>query len=253
MMPFKKNNNQNLTDFGFRKVLAADKDPLVKEVFDSVASKYDIMNDIMSIGIHRIWKNSLINMLTPNKYMKLVDVGGGTGDIGSRFLEQGGMNVTVVDINAKMLHIGKMKSTTNKTFDQINWVNASAEKLPLPPSYADAYTIAFCIRNVTNIETVLTEAKRVLKPGGRFLCLEFSQVENQLLKKFYDAYSFSLIPWLGDVIASDKKSYKYLAESIRQFPNQQNFAKIIQASGLDLVTYRNLSGGIATIHSAWKI
>ena len=185
--------------------------------------------------------------------MTLVDVGGGTGDIASRFLKKGGKSVTVVDINEKMILNGKNKDHLNKYSGQINWINGDAEKLPLANSCADAYTTAFCIRNVTEIKLMLEEAYRVLKPGGHFLCLEFSKVSIPILKAIYNTYSFSMIPLWGSIIAKDKHSYQYLAESIQRFPNQTNFCKLIQKSGLEEVSYQNLSGGIVSIHSAWRI
>jgi len=225
----------------------------VREVFDSVASKYDLMNDLMSLGIHRVWKNTMLDMLRPQTGMSLVDVGGGTGDIAFRFLDRGGDSVNVVDINKDMLTQGRKRSIDQGRLDGLSWINGDAEKLPLEDSSADAYTTAFCIRNVTHIERALEEARRVLKPGGRFMCLEFSHVTLPMLEQAYDLYSFKVLPWLGEMVADDRASYQYLAESIRQFPDQDRFASMIKEAGLDQVSCHNLSGGIAAIHSAWRI
>ncbi len=244
-----KTPEQPTTHFGFRDVPEAEKESLVREVFDSVASRYDLMNDLMSLGVHRLWKNAMIDWLRPRADMTLVDVGGGTGDIAFKFLEHGGGPVTVVDINAEMLERGRDRGI----LDGITWVNGDAEKLPIDDMSADAFTIAFCIRNVTHIENALAEARRVLKPGGRFLCLEFSHVTAPMLAKLYDTYSFNVLPVLGARVAGDREAYQYLAESIRRFPDQQTFADMIAGAGLASVKVRNLSGGIAALHSAWRV
>jgi len=241
------------THFGYREVPEGDKASLVRDVFDSVAPRYDLMNDLMSLGIHRLWKEALMDWLRPQPGMSLVDVGGGTGDIAFRFLEKGGGPVTVVDINAEMLAQGRDRALDRGILEGITWINGNAENLPLEDMSQDAYTTAFCIRNVTHIETALAEARRVLKPGGRFLCLEFSQVTVPALRKLYDAYSFNVLPALGERVAGDRDAYQYLAESIRRFPDQDTFAAMIGNAGLAQVKVRNLSGGIAALHSAWRI
>ena len=241
------------THFGFRDVPEAEKESLVREVFDSVADRYDLMNDLMSLGIHRLWKNALIDWLRPQAGMTLVDVGGGTGDIAFRFLERGGGPVTVVDINKEMLARGRDRALDKGILDGITWINGDAEKLPLDDMSADAFTIAFCIRNVTHIEKALGEARRVLKPGGRFICLEFSHVRAPMLAKLYDTYSFNVLPFMGAKVAGDREAYQYLAESIRKFPDQETFAGMIADAGLGNVQVRDLSGGIAAMHSAWRV
>ncbi len=241
------------THFGFRDVETSEKSSLVKGVFDSVAPSYDLMNDLMSGGIHRLWKNTLIQRLNPQASMKLLDVGGGTGDIAFRFLEQGGNDVVIADINEEMLKVGRDRALDRAIIDGPLWVRGNAEQLPFEDSSMDAYVTAFCLRNVTHLDKALKEARRLLKPGGHFLCLEFSQVVLPTLAKLYDTYSFNVLPWIGQVVAKDRDSYKYLAESIRRFPPPDDFAAMISEAGLDQVSYQNLSGGIAAIHSAWRI
>lgn len=248
-----KTAKNDTTHFGYRNVRADQKSSLVREVFDSVASNYDLMNDLMSLGIHRLWKNAVIDWLRPCSGMTLVDVGGGTGDLAFKFLERGGTNVYLVDINKEMLAQGRNRALDQGLLDNIEWIHGDAENLPLENMSVDAYTTAFCIRNVTRIDQALAEARRVLKPGGRFLCLEFSHVSSPLIRRIYDTYSFSILPALGERIANDRNAYQYLAESIRKFPNQSQFAQLICNAGLEQVSYRNLSGGIAAIHSAWRI
>ncbi len=248
-----KPHEPGTTHFGFRDVPEAEKESLVREVFDSVAGRYDLMNDLMSLGIHRLWKDALIDWLRPRPGMTLVDVGGGTGDIASRFLERGGGPVTVVDINKEMLARGRDRALDKGILDGITWINGDAEKLPLDDMSADAFTIAFCIRNVTHIDKALSEARRVLKPGGRFICLEFSHVRAPLLAKLYDSYSFNVLPFMGAKVAGDREAYQYLAESIRKFPDQETFAQMIADAGLGNVQVRDLSGGIAAMHSAWRV
>ncbi len=244
---------EKTTHFGFATVDARDKASMVKGVFDNVASRYDLMNDLMSMGVHRLWKSTFIDRLGPRADMKLIDVGGGTGDIAFKFLERGGGDVSVCDINDEMLDVGRDRAIDRGVLQGIDWINGDAEELPVPDGVFDAYTTAFCIRNVTHIENALSEARRVLKPGGHFLCLEFSHVALPMLEKIYDTYSFSVLPWLGRVVADDEDSYRYLAESIRRFPDQDAFAGMITEAGLEQVSYQNLSGGIATIHSAWRV
>jgi demethylmenaquinone methyltransferase/2-methoxy-6-polyprenyl-1,4-benzoquinol methylase len=240
------------THFGFRTVREAEKASLVGAVFDSVAGRYDLMNDLMSGGVHRWWKSAMIDWLNPRPGMRLLDVGGGTGDIALRFRERGGGPVTVLDINREMLAVGRDRAIDRGALDGLQWVCGDAERLPIADASVDAYTIAFAIRNVTRIDAALREARRVLRPGGRFLCLEFSRVGLPLLDRLYDTYSFRVLPVLGRVVARDADAYRYLAESIRRFPEQQSFARMIRGAGLDLVTWRNLSGGIVALHSAWR-
>jgi len=239
-------------DFGFRRVAAGAKAGLVREVFDSVADRYDLMNDLMSGGIHRLWKTAMIDWLRPRPGMELLDVGGGTGDIAFRFLDAGGGPVIVADINREMLKVGRDRAEDAGRGSGLSWLCADAESLPVADASVDAYTIAFCIRNVTRIDRVLAEARRVLKPGGRFLCLEFSRVALPLLDRVYDEYSFRVLPAIGRVVTGNADAYRYLAESIRRFPPQDRFARMIGDAGLDMVKYRNLSGGIAALHSAWR-
>ena len=261
MLPFmykthKPNTSRNpntTTHFGYQNVPVDKKTSLVREVFDTVAPQYDLMNDLMSIGVHRLWKRSIINWLAPRQDMALLDVGGGTGDIALRFLESGGGNVTVVDINKEMLKAGREKAFEKGFSSDIHWLQGNAEGLPIKDAQFDAYATAFCTRNVTHIDRMLVDAHRVLKPGGRFMCLEFSHVILPVLEKLYDAYSFRVLPALGEIVAGDRDAYQYLAESIRKFPNQGTFTEMITAAGLEQVKVRNLSGGIAAIHSAWRI
>lgn len=240
------------THFGFRTVDTDDKTDLVKGVFDSVARRYDLMNDLMSGGIHRLWKKVMIDRLNPRPQMRVLDVGGGTGDIAFRILDRAAASVAVVDINEEMLAVGRDRALELGRLADIDWICGNAEKLPFADASMDAYTIAFCIRNVTHIPEALNEARRVLKPGGHFLCLEFSRVAIPALDRLYDAYSFRVLPALGQAVTGDGDAYRYLAESIRRFPSQEAFARMIGEAGLDLRKYRNLSGGIAALHSAWR-
>lgn len=242
----------NTTHFGFKTVREGDKVDMVRGVFDSVAPKYDLMNDLMSLGIHRAWKNRLMDKLRPHAGQKLLDVGGGTGDIAFKYMERGGEDVTVYDINDEMLAVGRDRAIDKGLLTGIEWMQGNAEKLPFADATFDAYTIAFCIRNVTHIDKALAEARRVLKPGGHFLCLEFSKVVQPGLNKIYDTYSFSILPKLGELFANDRDSYQYLAESIRRFPDQETFKSMITDAGFGQVSYENLTGGISCIHSAWR-
>lgn len=243
-------------DFGFEDVPVAQKQARVREVFDGVAENYDLMNDLMSLGIHRIWKSTLLDMAAPGsgRDKVLVDVAGGTGDIASGFLERGGAAAYVCDINHEMLKAGA-KRDEESLFDErsLHWICGNGENLPLPDKIADVYTIAFGIRNVTHRDKALTEARRVLKPGGRFLCLEFSMPDLPGADTLYDAWSFRVLPWLGKVVAGDADSYRYLAESIRKFPGPEDFAEQIAAAGLGQVKTQALTGGIATLYSAWRL
>ena len=241
------------THFGFKTVAEQEKASLVKAVFDSVAPSYDLMNDLMSLGIHRLWKDSFIDAVKPRAGEHLLDVAGGTGDIAFRFLKRGGSQVTVCDINAEMLKVGRERAIDKGFLQGLDWVVGDAEALPVPDTSVDAYTIAFGLRNVTHIDQALREARRVLKPGGRFFCLEFSRVVLPVFDKIYDTYSFSVLPWLGAKVAGDPAAYQYLAESIRRFPAQKELVAMMEEAGLEQARYRNLSGGIAAIHSAWRL
>jgi demethylmenaquinone methyltransferase/2-methoxy-6-polyprenyl-1,4-benzoquinol methylase len=243
--------------FGFRTVAAADKQALVDDVFDSVARRYDLMNDLMSGGLHRLWKHAMVSVLNPPRKGRpwaLVDVAGGTGDVAFRVAERsrGHADITVADINESMLAVGRERAE-KRGFGSIVFREANAEALPFPAGSFDAYTIAFGIRNVPRIEAALAEAYRVLKRGGRFLCLEFSEVDVPMLDRLYEAYSFRAIPVLGRVVAGDADSYRYLVESIRTFPNQARFAEMVKDAGFDRVACRNFSGGIAALHTGWKL
>ncbi len=241
------------THFGFRAVPEVDKASLVRGVFDSVAPRYDLMNDLMSWGVHRLWKAALLDALKPRPGMRLLDVGGGTGDIAFRFLGRGGGQAFVCDVNTQMLGAGRDRAIDDNILDGVTWLCGDAERLPVADGSVDAYTIAFCIRNVTRIPAALAEARRVLAPGGRFLCLEFGQVVGPVLERLYDLYSFQVLPVLGELVTGDREAYQYLVESIRRFPPQDAFAAMIEGAGLERASYRNLSGGIAAIHSAWRI
>ncbi|OIR09029.1 ubiquinone/menaquinone biosynthesis C-methyltransferase UbiE [mine drainage metagenome] len=246
-------SDSGTTHFGFRTVREEEKASLVRDVFDGVASRYDLMNDLMSAGIHRLWKSAMIDWLHPRPGMTLLDVGGGTGDIAFRFRAKGGGAVTVCDINKEMLSVGRDRAVDRNILAGIDWVCGDAEHLPFPDRSVDAYTIAFCLRNVTHIDLALAEARRVLKPGGRFLCLEFSKVVVPVLDKLYDEYSFRILPHIGKLVAGNREAYQYLVESIRQFPPQEALAQRMRDVGFEQVKYRNLSGGIAAIHSGWRL
>ncbi len=245
------------TAFGFRKVEAGEKQGLVNDVFHRVARRYDLMNDLMSGGLHRLWKNGMVAWLSPSKRpgYNVLDVAGGTGDIAFRIVEASGGNadVTVLDINGSMLSVGRERAEKGGLLGNLTFVEANAEELPFGACSFDAYTIAFGIRNVPRIEKALKEANRVLRPGGRFLCLEFSDLDMPFLDRAYEAWSFHMIPRIGEVVTGDGEPYRYLVESIRRFPNQENFATMIRQAGFSRVTWRDYSGGIAALHSGWKI
>jgi demethylmenaquinone methyltransferase/2-methoxy-6-polyprenyl-1,4-benzoquinol methylase len=245
------------TSYGFREVAEGEKQVLVNEVFHKVAKRYDIMNDVMSAGLHRIWKDAMIAALNPRKdpAYKVLDVAGGTGDIAFRIVEASGQlaHATVLDINGSMLGVGAERAEKKGLSDNLTFVEANAEELPFEDNSFDAYTIAFGIRNVPRIDVALSEAYRVLKRGGRLLVLEFSEVEMPLLDRFYDQWSFKAIPRFGKMITGDAEPYQYLVESIRKFPNQGDFAKMISSAGFSRVTFTNYSGGIAALHSGWKL
>jgi len=244
--------------FGFRSVEADERQGLVNRVFATVADRYDLMNDLMSGGLHRLWKNDLIAQLNPpkgNTPFRLLDVAGGTGDVSLRYARQSGASSTAVlcDISPEMIAVGRRRVAEAGLESRIEFVEGNAEALPFEDGSFDAYTIAFGIRNVTHIDRALAEAFRVLKIGGRFLCLEFSEVQVPILDRIYDFHSFEVIPRIGQSIAGDAASYRYLVESIRKFPNQERFAAMIRTAGFARVTHRNLTGGVAAIHSGWKI
>ncbi|MDH6230641.1 demethylmenaquinone methyltransferase/2-methoxy-6-polyprenyl-1,4-benzoquinol methylase [Mesorhizobium soli] len=245
------------TSYGFKSVGQDEKQGLVNEVFHRVAGRYDLMNDLMSAGLHRLWKDAMVAWLNPPKRpgWRVLDVAGGTGDISFRIVEASNRqaHATVLDINGSMLAVGKERAEKRGLSANTEFVEANAEELPFPDETFDAYTIAFGIRNVPRIDKALSEAYRVLKPGGRFLCLEFSEVEMPILDKVYESWSFNAIPRIGQLVTGDGEPYSYLVESIRKFPNQSNFAAMISRAGFDRVSYRNYSGGIAALHSGWKL
>lgn len=251
---------EDRTHFGSREVGEGEKPSLVRGVFRSVAGRYDLMNDLMSGGIHRLWKSAMVDWLNPRPGLTLLDTAGGTGDIAFRVLDRlekqghgSSGRVVVCDLTAEMLAVGRNRAIDRGLVKGLSWVCGDAERLPLPDRSVTAYTIAFGLRNVTHIERALGEARRVLKPGGHFLCLEFSRVVVPLLADLYDRYSFGVLPAMGAAVAGDRDSYVYLAESIRRFPPQEELAGMLAAAGLGQVRYRNLSGGIAALHSGWRI
>jgi demethylmenaquinone methyltransferase/2-methoxy-6-polyprenyl-1,4-benzoquinol methylase len=242
------------THFGFQTVAEGQKAGLVHDVFTRVANRYDVMNDLMSAGVHRIWKDAMMDWLAPRRGQRLLDVAGGTGDIAFRFLDRApGATATVLDMTESMLLEGQKRAEAANLADRLTWVVGDAMALPFPDASFDVYTISFGIRNVTRIEDALSEAFRVLKPGGRLMVLEFSQLPVPAMQWLYDRYSFNVIPVMGQVVANDRDSYQYLVESIRRFPDQERFADMIRAAGFEQVKYRNLSMGIAALHSGWKL
>ena len=242
------------THFGFQTVEESAKAGMVHGVFSRVASKYDIMNDVMSGGVHRLWKDAMMDWLAPRPGQRLLDVAGGTGDVAFRFLNRApGSTATVCDMTESMLVAGRQRAESDRMADRLDWVVGDAMALPFADASFDVYTVSFGIRNVTRIEDALSEAYRVLKPGGRLMVLEFSQLPNPLLQKAYDLYSFNVIPVMGQVIAGDRDSYQYLVESIRKFPDQERFAAMIRDAGFGQVKYRNLTMGVAALHSGWKL
>ncbi|MGA1269229.1 MAG: bifunctional demethylmenaquinone methyltransferase/2-methoxy-6-polyprenyl-1,4-benzoquinol methylase UbiE [Gemmobacter sp.] len=242
------------THFGFRTVGADQKAGLVQGVFSRVASKYDVMNDLMSAGVHRLWKDAMMDWLAPRPGQRLIDVAGGTGDIAFRFLARApGASAAVVDLTEPMLAEGRARAEAAAMGGALDWVLGDAMALPFADASFDVYTISFGIRNVTRIEAALAEAHRVLRPGGRLMVLEFSRMVSPALQWAYDRYSFNVIPVMGQIVAGDRESYQYLVESIRRFPEQEAFAAMIREAGFGQVRYRNLSMGIAALHSGWKI
>jgi demethylmenaquinone methyltransferase/2-methoxy-6-polyprenyl-1,4-benzoquinol methylase len=243
----------DVTDFGFRQVPVAAKKPMVRAVFDSVAPRYDLMNDLMSLGVHRLWKRIFITALAPGPRRTLLDLAGGTGDISFGWLAHGGGPALLCDINPAMLAVGRDRAIERGFVADLAFLVADAERLPLPDRAVDTVAIAFGLRNCTDKAAVLAEARRVLRPGGRFLCLEFSRVQVAALRPLYDAWSFRVLPLLGRAVAHDAASYRYLAESIRTFPDQELLAEMMRQAGLARVSVRNLSGGIAAIHAGWRL
>ena len=245
---------ENTTHFGFQSVPESEKAGRVRGVFSSVASKYDIMNDVMSAGTHRIWKDAMMDWLAPRSGQRLLDVAGGTGDISFRFLKRARhAHATVLDLTNEMLEEGKSRADAAQLKGSLDWVVGDAMALPFVNNSFDVYTISFGIRNVTCPQDALNEAFRVLKPGGRLMVLEFSQIPNDLLQWIYDRYSFNVIPKMGELIANDRDSYQYLVESIRKFPDQDTFLGMVRAAGFGIAKYRNLTMGVACLHSGWKI
>jgi demethylmenaquinone methyltransferase / 2-methoxy-6-polyprenyl-1,4-benzoquinol methylase len=241
------------TDFGFRRVAVAAKKPMVRAVFESVAPRYDLMNDLMSLGVHRVWKRIFVTALDPRPNRTLLDLAGGTGDISFGWLARGGGDVILSDINPAMLAVGRDRALQRGIAGSLSLLAADAERLPLPDRTVDRVSMAFGLRNCTDKQAVLAEARRVLRPGGRFFCLEFSRVTVAALKPLYDVWSFQVLPRLGSRVAGDADSYRYLAESIRMFPDQNTLAGMMTAAGLAQVKVQNLSGGIAAIHSGWRL
>jgi demethylmenaquinone methyltransferase/2-methoxy-6-polyprenyl-1,4-benzoquinol methylase len=256
------NNQDDTVSFGFTDVKSGDKAGLVRDVFDKSAKRYDIMNDLMSLGIHRAWKDMVLNRANPQPGELIIDVAGGTGDLARSFLTKADRiakrretskqaQAIVLDINEQMLRAGLKRGIEDKHTGRIQWVTGNAECLPLQDRSADCVTISTGIRNVTDRKTALKEMRRVLKPGGRFLCLEFSRPTSRAWEKAYDAWSFNVMPELGALIAKDRKSYQYLVESIRRFPDQETFAQELRDAGFKQVSFTNYSGGIAALHMGW--
>jgi demethylmenaquinone methyltransferase / 2-methoxy-6-polyprenyl-1,4-benzoquinol methylase len=242
------------THFGFQTVPEGDKAGMVHGVFSSVASRYDLMNDLMSGGVHRVWKDAMMDWLAPRAGQRLLDVAGGTGDVAFRFLKRApDASAVVCDMTEAMLASGRKRAEAGRMADRLDWMVGDAMALPFPDGSFDVYTISFGIRNVTRIVDALTEAHRVLRPGGRLMVLEFSRIPNDLMQRAYDLYSFNVIPAMGQAVTGDRASYQYLVESIRKFPDQESFAAMIRAAGFGQVKYRNLTMGVAALHSGWKI
>ena len=235
-------------DFGFKKIDVKQKKELVNEIFSQVSTKYNLMNDLSSLGMHRMWKNELITLLAPQPHQTLADLAGGTGDIAKKFVQNGGKNAHIIDININMI-----KNGINKESKKIRHIIGNCENLPIKDNSYHRVTMAFGLRNITYREKALNEIYRILKPGGRFVCLEFSHVENYYFKKLYDLWSFKFLPSIGGVIANNREAYQYLVESIRMFPNQDELALMMSKANFSRVKYINLSEGIVALHSGWKI
>ena len=240
-------------DFGYQNVALSQKQELVNSVFDSVASSYDIMNDLMSIGVHRLWKEALIDWMAPRPNQILADLAGGTGDVSLKFLERGGQFAHVIDINEQMLAAGRKRKVMNKFQERLNWLAGDAQDIPLADNSVDRVTIAFGLRNVPDRMRALNQIVRILKPGGRFCCLEFSHVKNPILSSVYDEWSFNILPKLGQLVAGEAQPYQYLVESIRRFPSEAELCAMMADTGMAQIKVRNLFGGIAAIHSGWKL
>jgi len=241
--------NLKKIDFGYKKVNIDKKEKLVNNIFSSVSSKYDLMNDLSSLGLHRLWKQELINWISPQSNQSLLDIAGGTGDIAKLFIKSGGLSADIIDINYNMLINGIANNTNNK---RIRYIVGNCESLPIKNNVYDRITIAFGLRNITDRQLALNEIYRVLKPGGRFICLEFSKVNNDIIRKIYDLWSFKIIPKLGKFITNNENAYKYLVESIRMFPDQDKLSSMFVKSKFERVKYKNLSNGIVALHSGWK-
>ena len=252
-----------LTNFGFRQVPTEQKQALVRDVFDAVAARYDLMNDLMSGGLHRAWKRRLVEVLylrrnSSHDTLQMADIAGGTGDVAFRAMRMAAriatpLNVQVIDANTEMLRVGANRAGSEKSGEHVSFITGNAEHLPLADNSLDIYSVAFGIRNVTHRADALREACRVLKPGGRFVCLEFSQLPSVLLTRAYDAYSFRVIPPLGKLVSGDAEPYQYLVESIRQFPRAEVFADEVRAAGFSRIAVERLSGGVAALHCGWKV
>lgn len=241
------------TDFGYRAVPRTEKARLVREVFESVAPRYDVMNDLMSLGIHRVWKRIFVNAIGASPREALLDLAGGTGDIAFLAKQRGAGRVILSDVNPAMLEVAQGRALERGLAAGLTFLCADAEHLPLPDRSVEKVSIAFGLRNCTDKDAVLREARRVLRPGGRFHCLEFSRVEVDALARVYDLWSFQVLPRLGARVASDAGSYRYLAESIRMFPDQERLGAMMRAAGMERVSWRNLSGGIVAIHTGWRL
>jgi len=262
-MTEKQASSADTVSFGFKDVDRGEKAGLVRGVFDRSARRYDLMNDLMSLGVHRVWKDMVMNRANPQPGERHLDVAGGTGDLARAFLEKADKVArrrgqactaedTILDINEQMLRAGVKRGLTPEQEGRIQWITGNAECLPLPDRWADCVTISTGIRNVTNRDKALSEMRRVLKPGGRFLCLEFTRPTSRAWEKLYDAWSFNIMPELGERVAKDRESYQYLVESIRRFPDQESFKAEIEAAGFHNVRYTNFSGGIAALHQGWR-
>lgn len=253
-MSIKKEKNPEKEWFGEKQVSPEEKTGLVRGVFDSVADKYDLMNDLMSGGMHRLWKDRFVRDIRPQANLSYLDVAGGTGDIAFRIRKSAGpgADITVFDLNEEMLRVGRARAIDRGWINDFEWIGGNAEALPFTDNRFDVYTIAFGLRNVTRIDTALREAYRVLKPGGRFYCMEFSRVQEPFLAKIYDAYSYRVIPRIGQAVAKDRESYQYLVESIRKFPKQKDLARRMAEAGFRDCCFTNLSFGVVAIHSGRK-